>query len=88
MHSPSWNAVALGILQQPGSNALATAERVRHAMDSLKKSMKWDEDVYGLEYDLDIFMIVAVDDTMPVVDPTSAPTKESSVITTRFEVGA
>ncbi|WP_281646210.1 aminopeptidase N [Parendozoicomonas sp. Alg238-R29] len=33
-----------------------------HAMRSLKKSMKWDEDVYGREYDLDIFMIVAVDD--------------------------
>lgn len=36
-------------------------ERCWHAMESLKKSMKWDEDVYGLEYDLDIFMIVAVD---------------------------
>jgi len=33
-----------------------------HAMDSLKRSMKWDEDVYGLEYDLDIFNIVAVSD--------------------------
>ena len=32
-----------------------------HAMVSLKKSMKWDEEVYGREYDLDIFMIVAVD---------------------------
>lgn len=31
-----------------------------HAMDSLKKAMYWDEHVYGLEYDLDIFMIVAV----------------------------
>lgn len=34
----------------------------RHAITSLKKSMKWDEDVYGLEYDLDRYMIVAVDD--------------------------
>lgn len=33
-----------------------------HAMESLKKSMTWDEDVYGLEYDLDIFNIVAVSD--------------------------
>jgi aminopeptidase N len=33
-----------------------------HAMRSLKKAMKWDEDVYGLEYDLDLFMIVVVDD--------------------------
>ncbi|MCD5380640.1 aminopeptidase N, partial [Candidatus Gracilibacteria bacterium] len=32
------------------------------AMESLKKSMVWDEQRYGLEYDLDIFMIVAVDD--------------------------
>ena len=33
-----------------------------HAMESLKKSMKWDEDVYGLEYELDLFNIVAVSD--------------------------
>jgi len=33
-----------------------------HAMDSLKRSMRWDEEQYGREYDLDIFMIVAVDD--------------------------
>ena len=33
-----------------------------HAMRSLKKAMKWDEEVFGLEYDLDLFMIVAVDD--------------------------
>ncbi len=33
-----------------------------HAMQSLKKSMQWDEQVYGLEYDLDRYMIVAVDD--------------------------
>ncbi|SDK71387.1 aminopeptidase N [Microbulbifer yueqingensis] len=32
-----------------------------HAMRSLKKAMRWDEEVYGREYDLDIFMIVAVD---------------------------
>ncbi|WP_419174828.1 aminopeptidase N [Desulfosediminicola sp.] len=36
--------------------------KCEHAMRSLKKSMKWDEEVYGLEYDLDQFMIVAVDD--------------------------
>ncbi|KAL5718632.1 membrane alanyl aminopeptidase [Ranunculus cassubicifolius] len=33
-----------------------------HAMYSLKASMKWDEDVFGLEYDLDLFNIVAVPD--------------------------
>ncbi|MBT3529927.1 MAG: aminopeptidase N [Gammaproteobacteria bacterium] len=37
-------------------------DKCDHAMLSLKNSMKWDEDVYGREYDLDIFMIVAVDD--------------------------
>lgn len=36
-------------------------KRCTHAMESLKKSMKWDEQVFGLEYDLDIYMIVAVD---------------------------
>lgn len=32
-----------------------------HALESLKTSMKWDEDTFGLEYDLDVYMIVAVD---------------------------
>ncbi|GLC52687.1 hypothetical protein PLESTB_000657300 [Pleodorina starrii] len=36
--------------------------KVDHALDSLVKSMKWDEDTFGLEYDLDLFNIVAVDD--------------------------
>ena len=35
--------------------------KVPHAMESLKNSMKWDEDRFRLEYDLDIYMIVAVD---------------------------
>ncbi|MDO6440915.1 aminopeptidase N [Marinobacter sp. 2_MG-2023] len=38
------------------------AAKCEHAMDSLKRSMRWDEEAYGREYDLDIFMIVAVDD--------------------------
>ena len=37
-------------------------DKCDHAMVSLKHSMRWDEEVYGREYDLDIFMIVAVDD--------------------------
>ncbi len=37
-------------------------DRCAYAMDSLKRSMKWDEEVYGREYDLDLFQIVAVDD--------------------------
>ena len=35
--------------------------RCGHAMAALKKAMRWDEEVYGLEYDLDLYMIVAVD---------------------------
>ena len=37
-------------------------ERTHHALDALKTSMAWDERVYGREYDLDVFNIVAVDD--------------------------
>jgi len=37
-------------------------DKCDHALASLKKSMTWDEEVYGREYDLDIFMIVAVND--------------------------
>ena len=40
----------------------ANIDQCHHAMASLKKSMKWDEDAYGLEYDLDLFQIVAVSD--------------------------
>ena len=37
------------------------SDRGQHALISLKKAMRWDEDVFDLEYDLDIYMIVAVD---------------------------
>jgi aminopeptidase N len=37
-------------------------DKCAHAMSALKKSMKWDEETYGREYDLDIYMIVAVND--------------------------
>jgi aminopeptidase N len=37
-------------------------DKCQHAMTSLQHSMRWDESVYGREYDLDIYMIVAVDD--------------------------
>ncbi|PTE13215.1 aminopeptidase N [Pseudogemmobacter blasticus] len=40
----------------------ADIDRCAYAMDSLIRSMKWDEDTYGREYDLDVFNIVAVDD--------------------------
>ncbi len=51
----SGRAVDLHIYVEHGNGHLTA-----HAMDSLKRSMKWDEDVYGLEYDLDLFQIVAV----------------------------
>ena len=53
----SARAVALRIFVEPHN-----ADRCDHAMRSLRRAMRWDEDVYGLEYDLDVFMIVAVDD--------------------------
>ena len=37
-------------------------DKCNHAMRSLKQAMRWDEATFGLEYDLDIYMIVAVDD--------------------------
>ena len=49
--------VALRIYVEPEN-----IDKCQHAMDSLKKAMRWDEKVYGREYDLDIFMIVAVND--------------------------
>ena len=49
--------VTLQIFVEPGND-----RRVGHAMESLKHSMRWDEEKFGREYDLDIFMIVAVDD--------------------------
>ncbi|KGJ98752.1 aminopeptidase N [Thalassotalea sp. ND16A] len=52
----SGREVALELFVDKGN--LAQAE---HAMTSLKKSMLWDEQEFNLEYDLDIYMIVAVD---------------------------
>jgi aminopeptidase N len=37
-------------------------DKCAHAMQSLKKAMRWDEEAFGREYDLDTYMIVAVDD--------------------------
>ena len=47
--------VSLQIYTEHGNGHLTS-----HAMQSLKSSMRWDEEVFGLSYDLDIFMIVAV----------------------------
>ncbi|MGH6871555.1 MAG: aminopeptidase N [Rhizomicrobium sp.] len=51
----SGRKVALAIYVEHGNE-----KRAAYAMDSLKRAMKWDEEAYGREYDLDIFMIVAV----------------------------
>tara|TARA_R110002012_G_scaffold80573_3_gene204324 strand:+ start:149 stop:2695 length:2547 start_codon:yes stop_codon:yes gene_type:complete len=49
--------VALNVWVRPGDEG-----RTAYAMDSLKRSMAWDEKVYGRVYDLSVFNIVAVDD--------------------------
>ena len=53
----SGRRVELGIYVEHGKE-----RRAAYAMDALKRSMRWDEEVFGLEYDLDIFNIVAVSD--------------------------
>ena len=53
----SGREVALGIWVAAGDET-----RCGHAMYALKNAMKWDEDTFGLEYDLDIFNIAAVSD--------------------------
>ena len=63
-------------------------------MDALKRAMKWDEEAFGREYDLDLFMIVAVRDfnfgamenkglnifnsSLLLADPTPPPTSTTS----------
>ncbi|MGB8839727.1 MAG: aminopeptidase N [Aliidongia sp.] len=53
----SGREVALAIYVRRGDE-----DKCAHAMASLKASMRWDEEVYGREYDLDVFNIVAVSD--------------------------
>ena len=53
----SGRKVALRIYVEPDN-----IDQCEHALRSLKKAMAWDEAVFGLEYDLDIYMIVAVGD--------------------------
>ena len=55
--TPSGRKVKLNVYVEKGK-----AERAAYAMDSLIRSMKWDEEVFGREYDLDLFNIVAVSD--------------------------
>ena len=53
----SGRKVALGIYVEPGKE-----DRCAWAMESLKRAMRWDEERFGREYDLDVFNIVAVSD--------------------------
>mmetsp|Transcript_18797 Transcript_18797/g.48197 ORF Transcript_18797/g.48197 Transcript_18797/m.48197 type:complete len:1023 (+) Transcript_18797:79-3147(+) len=53
----SGRKVDLAVFSEP-----ANVDQLDHAMVSLQKSMKWDEDRFGLEYDLDVYNIVAVND--------------------------
>jgi aminopeptidase N len=53
----SGRKVKLRLFVEPGN-----LDKCSHAMQALKQSMQWDEEVYGREYDLDIFMTVAVGD--------------------------
>ncbi|MFQ5562980.1 MAG: aminopeptidase N [Parvularculaceae bacterium] len=52
----SGREVALKVFVQPKNK-----DKCAYTLDSLKRAMKWDEETFGREYDLDIFMIVAVD---------------------------
>ena len=53
----SGRKVELGVYVEHGKQ-----NRASYAMDALKRSMRWDEEVFGREYDLDVFNIVAVSD--------------------------
>ncbi|SED97908.1 aminopeptidase N [Rhizobiales bacterium GAS191] len=53
----SGRKVELGVYVEPGKEQRAT-----YALDALERSMRWDEESFGREYDLDVFNIVAVSD--------------------------
>jgi aminopeptidase N len=53
----SGRSVQLAVFVEPGK-----LDQCAHAMDALKRAMRWDEEVFGLECDLDHYMIVAVGD--------------------------
>jgi len=53
----SGRKVELAVYVEPGKE-----DRADYALDALERSMRWDEKVFGREYDLDVFNIVAVSD--------------------------
>ena len=73
----SGRVVGLRIYVEPGKE-----DRCGYAMESLKHAMRWDEEAFGREYDLDLFMIVAVSDfnmgAMENKGPMSSTTNTSS----------
>ncbi len=56
-NTASGRSVRLGVYVEKGRE-----DQAKYAMDALIRSMKWDEEVFGCEYDLDVFNIVAVSD--------------------------
>ena len=77
----SGRVVQLRVLVDKGN-----ADQSHHAMASLKKSMRWDEEVYGREYDLDIFHIVAVHDfNMGAMENKSLNLFNASVVLAKAE---
>jgi aminopeptidase N len=78
----SGRKVALKILVEPHN-----IDKCDFAMASLKRAMKWDEEVYGREYDLDVFHIVAVDDfNMGAMENKSLNIFNSSCVLARPEM--
>ena len=55
--SPTGRQVTLQIWSEPHN-----VHKLQYAMESLKQSMEWEQETFGLEYDLDMYNIVAVDD--------------------------
>ncbi|MBV9753595.1 MAG: aminopeptidase N [Hyphomicrobiales bacterium] len=53
----SGRKIELGIYVEPGKE-----DRATYALEALKRSMRWDEEAFGREYDLDVFNVVAVSD--------------------------
>lgn len=56
------NPLPITNIHQNSNNFPSNPGKLDHAMYSIKRSMQWDEDVFGLECDLDLYNIVATND--------------------------
>ena len=84
MHAPVLISGATASCSQVAALSALTAI----AISGLKKSMRWDEETYGREYDLDIFMIVAVNDfNMGAMENKGLNIFNSSAVLARAETG-